>query len=97
MGILLLAGRDILMDQGNTDLFTCGASAAIMAHEQLQVKGNGTLEAQVVAEHKGTCGGMVNLTDAITMGGTTDIIVTNTPPIAAGPQVEILEWSESSY
>jgi hypothetical protein len=97
MGILLLAGRDLLMDQGNTDIFTCGASAAILAHEEFQVKGNGILEAQIVAEDKGECSSLVATDDAITMGGTTDIIVTHMPPIAAGPQVEILEWSESSY
>jgi hypothetical protein len=97
MGILLLAGRDLLLDQGNSHFRTCGTSAAIMAHEELQSKGNGQLEAQIVAEDMGDCSTVVNLPDAISMNGTTDIIVKNTPPIAAGPQVEILEWSESSY
>jgi hypothetical protein len=96
-GITLLAGRDFWLRTGTTQLRTCKTSAAVMVHEQVDLDANTVLEAQLVAENKANCSLTLDQTEAITMHGNTTLAVPVLPPIPVGPQVDILEWAESSY
>jgi len=96
-GLVMVTGRDFLLDQGGSRVVTCGKSAAILAHEEFAMGANTTVQAQIIAEDKGDCSALINSPQAITLTGDTTIEVSQAPPIAAGPQVEILDWSESSY
>lgn len=94
-GFTLLVGRDMDMDTGNTSFGTCGRSGAIMVHEQLRMKGNSRLFAQVVVESAASCSDTLSANE---MQGTTEINVPWPPPISSGPASvpSLRSWSESS-
>jgi hypothetical protein len=96
-GVALLAGRDMKVWQGNTFIDTCGASAALLVHEQFYMGSNNHLTGQLVVENAGACSGLLTGPSAITLKGNATIEVTAPPPISSGRPAAVLEWSESSY
>jgi hypothetical protein len=96
-GVALLAGRDMKVWQGNTFIDTCGASAALLVHEQFYMGSNNHLTGQLVVENAGACSGLLTGPSAITLKGNATIEVSASPPISSGRPAAVLEWSESSY
>lgn len=95
-GFVLLAGRDFSLRGGSSRLYTCGASAAVMAHEQAALGGDAHLEAQLVAENASSCSSTV-AGDAVQMSGSATVAVPQLPPLPTGPPLGVRQLSESTY
>jgi len=95
-GIVLLSGRDTDFKTGNTSLYTCGTSAAVLVHEQFSMGANAHLEAQLVAENAGKCSS-TSTGSAVSLLGNATVDVPQLPPIPSGMPAAALDWSESSY
>lgn len=96
-GVVLLAGRDMKVWQGNTFIDTCGQSAALLVHEQFFMGSNNHLTGQLVVENAGQCSSTLTGPTALTLKGNATIEVPALPPISSGRPASVLEWSESSY
>jgi hypothetical protein len=92
----MVSGRDTNFSSGNTALWTCGRSAAVMVHEQFDITSNAHLQGQLVVENKGACSPTLS-GPAITMHGNATVSVPSFPPIPQGQTATVLSWSESSY
>jgi type II secretory pathway pseudopilin PulG len=95
-GFVLLAGRDLTMRGLGSRIHTCGSSAAVMVHEQSELRGDTLLEAQLVAENASTCSPEV-FGDAIQMSGSATVSVPVLPPLSAGPPLGVRLQSESTH
>lgn len=95
-GFVLLAGRDFHMTGGNVRLYTCGASAAVMVHEQFQMGANEHLEAQLVVEDAASCSDEVTGA-AVQLSGNATIDVPAVPPLGVGQPSRTLLVSESVH
>ena len=101
-GYVLQVGRDLKVTTGNSRLYTCGTSAAVLVHEQFEIGGNMQLEAQLVAENKAFCsdhaGNNSDLTaPAASFAGNAAIFVPAYPPYSAGRPATTQLWSESTH
>lgn len=95
-GVVLLAGRDLVLHGGNSTVQTCGASAAVMVHEQFEMGGNSLLEAQLVAENASTCSGLAK-DAAIQLRGNATVSVPQVPPVSQGQSAQVRLYSESTH
>jgi hypothetical protein len=95
-GVVLLAGRDLVLHGGNSRVHTCGSSAAVMVHEQVELGANSHLEAQLVAENASTCSDRVS-GPAVHMRGAATVAVPQVPPLSVGPPVRVRLYSESTH
>ena len=95
-GFVLLAGRDLALRGLQSRVLTCGTSAAVMVHEQVELSDDSQLEAQLVAENASTCSSEV-LGDAVRMSGSATVTVPQFPPLPAGPPLRVRLLSESAH
>ncbi|MDY7227405.1 hypothetical protein [Hyalangium rubrum] len=95
-GFVLLAGRDLVLRGSNSRIHTCGFSAAVMAHEQVEMVGNSLVEAQLVAENASRCSSLVS-GDAVRMYGSATVSVPRIPPVPLGPPARVRLFSESTH
>jgi hypothetical protein len=95
-GLVLLAGRDLAMRGSSARLHTCGASSAVMVHEQVTMEGDSHLEGQLVAENASTCSSVV-YGEAVQMSGTATVSVPSLPPVPVGPPARVRLLSESTH
>jgi len=103
--VALMAGRDLVLKGGNSNLFTCGKptampatcpSAAIMVHEQFKMGSNTHLQGQVVVQNAAECSGSVS-GKAVQSNGNSTISVPAMPPIFSPGGTSVLSWGEGSY
>ena len=95
-GVVLLAGRDLVLRGGNATVETCGSSAAVLVHEQFEMGGNSYLEAQLVAENASTCSSVAR-GEAIQMHGSATVSVPQLPPVPLGLPARVRLYSESTH
>ncbi|KFE69137.1 hypothetical protein [Hyalangium minutum] len=95
-GVVLLAGRDLVMRGAQSRVLTCGTSAAVMVHEQVVMGGDSHVEAQLVAENASTCDAEV-VGEAVQMSGSATVAVPQFPPVPAGPPLRVRLQSESTH
>jgi hypothetical protein len=92
-GYVLLTGRDLTVESGNTEFGSCDMGGAIMVHEQVKVKSNSIITAQLVVESAASCS---NEETSNEFSGTAEIRVTQLPPISAGNAASLISWSDSA-
>ncbi|MBN1205430.1 MAG: hypothetical protein JXB05_10950 [Myxococcaceae bacterium] len=95
-GFVLLAGRDLGLRGSLARVHTCGTSAVVMAHEQVELGADSHLEAQLVAENASTCSSEVRGA-AISMSGSATVSVSQLPPLSVGPPLRVRLQSESTH
>jgi len=95
-GFVLLAGRDLALRGLQSRVLTCGTSAAVMAHEQVEMSADTHLEAQLVAENASSCASEV-LGEAVQMSGSATVAVPRFPPLPVGPPLRVRLVSESAH
>jgi hypothetical protein len=95
-GVVMLAGRDLIVRGGSARIHTCGASAVVMAHEQVIMGGDAHLEGQLVAENASTCSDTVD-GEAVQMSGSATVSVPSVPPLPVGPPARARLLSESAH
>jgi len=102
--VALMAGRDLELKGGNSNLFTCGnpaalpsvcPSAAIMVHEQFTMGANTHLQGQLVVQNAGKCSNSVS-GKAVQSAGNSTISVPAMPPIFSPGSSSVLSWGEGS-
>jgi len=103
--VALMAGRDLEVKGGNSDIFTCGKptalpavcpSAAIMVYEQFTMGSNTHVQGQLVVQNAGTCSSMVS-GKAVQTAGNSTISVPALPPIHSPSGAQVLSWGEGSF
>ena len=95
-GFVLLAGRDLEVRGGSSRIHTCGISAVVMAHEQVLLRADALIEAQLVAENASTCAPEVQGV-AVHMSGSATVSVPLLPPLPVGPPLRVRLQSESTH
>ncbi|WP_309894821.1 hypothetical protein [Archangium sp.] len=104
-GVSLLAGRDMALKNGNTEVLTCGnpaslpavcPSAAILVHEQFSMGANQHVQGQLVVQNAGQCSGVVTGKAVQTQGNST-FSVPAMPPIYSPGTTTVLSWGEGSF
>lgn len=92
-GYILLTGRDLTVETGNTVFGKCNRMGAIMVHEQILVKSNSNVNAQLVVEDAASCSKTAEENE---FRGDSEILVDGLPPISAGNSASLLSWSDSA-
>jgi hypothetical protein len=95
-GFVLLAGRDLALRGLQSRVLTCGTSAAVMVHEQVEMSADSHVEAQLVAENASSCSSEV-VGEAVQMSGSATVAVPQFPPLPAGPPLRVRLQSESAH
>jgi hypothetical protein len=95
-GFVLLAGRDLVLRGALSRVHTCGTSAVVMAHEQVELGDDAHLGAQLVAENASACSSEVR-GDAVQMNGSATVSVSQVPPLSVGPPLRVRLQSESTH
>lgn len=95
-GVVMLAGRDLIVNGGAARIHTCGTPSVVMAHEQVVMGGDAHLEGQLVAENASMCSGTVH-GEAIQMTGSATVSVPSLPPLPVGPPAQVRLLSESVH
>jgi len=93
---VLLAGRDLALRGLQSRVLTCGTSAAVMVHEQVEMSADSHVEAQLVAENASSCSSEV-VGEAVQMSGSATVAVPQFPPLPAGPPLRVRLQSESAH
>jgi hypothetical protein len=103
--VALMAGRDLDINGGNTQLLTCGdpsalppkcPSAALMVYEQFKMGANTHVQGQVVVQSASTCSDSVK-GKAVQSTGNATISVPALPPFISPGGAMVLSWGEGSF
>jgi len=93
--VAVVAGRDLVLRTGNTDVRACGPGA-FLAHEQFTMGANMTLSGQLVVENVGTCSDEA-AGAAVDVSGNGTILEPDPPPIPFGTALQRRTWAESAW